>query len=96
MLKIQCITFYFSRYLARKLSKKTKCQLCSSGIKNNDSIDNNLAAAKLTNLKSRGYLTQEDSGFYILLRQLKIHLLLMLKAQMLLMILLTIFLTTII
>ncbi|XP_060845707.1 LOW QUALITY PROTEIN: uncharacterized protein LOC132925316 [Rhopalosiphum padi] len=66
-----CVVYYLAGYLARKLSKKTKCQLCSSGIKNNDSIDNNLAAAKLTNLKSRGYLTQADSGFYILLRQIE-------------------------
>jgi hypothetical protein len=56
--------------LARRLSKKTKCELCLSGIKNNESI-NNLPVAKLTNLKSRGYLTQPDSGYYILLRQLE-------------------------
>jgi len=56
--------------LAWRLSKKTKCQLCLTGIKNNDCI-NNLPAAKLTNLKSRGYLKQPDSGFYILLRQIE-------------------------
>lgn len=56
--------------MARRLSKKTKCQLCLSGIKNND-CTHNLLAAKLTNLKSRGYLTQPDSGFYILLREIE-------------------------
>lgn len=55
--------------MARRVSNKTKCKLCLSGITNNDST--NLPAAKLTNLKSRGYLIQPDSGFYILLRQIE-------------------------
>jgi len=56
--------------LARSIGKKIKNQLFLSGIKNNDCI-NNLPTAKLTNLKSRGYLTQPDSGFYILPREIE-------------------------
>lgn len=60
---------HYNRYLAKRVSKKTSCNVCLSGIKN---IDNhsNTQAAKLLNLKSRGYLTHPDSNFFMLLKQI--------------------------
>ncbi|XP_022167049.1 uncharacterized protein LOC111031433 [Myzus persicae] len=63
----ECVVYYVAGYLAKRVSKKTSCNACLSGIKN---IDNhsNTQAAKLLNLKSRGYLTHPDSNFFMLLK----------------------------
>lgn len=63
-----CVVYYLAGYLARKLMKKTTCEMCLSGIKNiegNTCISN---AAQLVHLKSKGFLIYPDSNFFILVR----------------------------
>lgn len=60
-----------TRYLARRLSKKTKCELCLSGLKT-DGKEIDLPAAQLVNLKTLGFLTHPDNNFYILIKQIEV------------------------
>lgn len=54
--------------MARKLSKRTKCEICLSGIRNIDGKTCNLNAAQLIHLKSKGFLTYPDGNFFMLIR----------------------------
>jgi len=69
---IDCIIFYFiiSRYVTRKLLKKTKCELCIAGLKNFSSSSS--PEAELVNLKSKGYLTHPNLNLFFILRNLEL------------------------
>lgn len=59
-----------SRYIARKLLKKTKCELCVAGLKNLNSSSS--PEAELVYLKSRGYLTHPSQNVFLILRSLEL------------------------
>ncbi|KAE9522345.1 hypothetical protein AGLY_017257 [Aphis glycines] len=50
----ECVVYYLGEYLARRLCKKSKCEVCIKNLKN----DGNLGMeSELVNLKSKGFLT---------------------------------------
>lgn len=61
--------FNFSKYKARKLAKRLKCDLCISNLKSYNNETRN--EAKLLNLKSRGYLTIPDQNLFSILKLLE-------------------------
>ncbi|KAL4088985.1 hypothetical protein QTP88_024063 [Uroleucon formosanum] len=65
-----CTVYYLSGYIARKLLKKTKCELCIAGLKNLNSSSS--PEAELVNLKSRGYLTHPNQNVFLILRSLEL------------------------
>ena len=54
--------------MARKLSKRTKCEICLSRIRNIDGKTCNLNEAQLIHLKSKGFLTYPDGNFFMIIR----------------------------
>jgi len=59
----------YYRYIAKKLTKKTKCDFCLHGLKNFN--ENTSAEALLVNLKSRGYLTHPNNNLFQMLKNLE-------------------------
>jgi len=60
----------YNRYIAKKLTKKTKCDFCSHGLNNFN--ENTSAEAQLVNLKSRGYLTHPNNNLFQMLKNLEL------------------------
>lgn len=48
--------------------KKTKCEVCLSGIRNTEGNTCDYKATQLVHLKSQGYLTHPDSSIFILVK----------------------------
>uniref|UniRef100_A0A2S2PSU5 Transposable element P transposase-like RNase H C-terminal domain-containing protein n=1 Tax=Schizaphis graminum TaxID=13262 RepID=A0A2S2PSU5_SCHGA len=59
----ECVVYYLGGYLAKRLSKKTKCTLCISGLKNNNS-EINTNKSELVEMKTRGFLTHPNGNMY--------------------------------
>ncbi|XP_050431053.1 uncharacterized protein LOC126839689 [Adelges cooleyi] len=66
-----CIVYYLAGYMAKRMTVKTKCQLCASSIKtlNTAEYDTN---ADLIIAKSRGYLTHPNSIIYKIIKTLEL------------------------
>lgn len=60
-----------NRYIAKRLVKSTKCELCISSIKNLNTYSTAGSEADLVNAKTRGYLTHPDRNLFIILKNLE-------------------------
>jgi len=60
---------FFFRYIARRLIKHSKCEVCISNLKDYDNISRRETV--LVNLKSHGFLTNPDQNLFNVLKLLE-------------------------
>ncbi|KAF0701702.1 Uncharacterized protein FWK35_00037271, partial [Aphis craccivora] len=65
----ECIVYYLAGYIARRLIKHSKCEVCISNLKDYDNIFRREGV--LVNLKSRGFLTNPDQNLFNILKLLE-------------------------
>ncbi|KAL5237094.1 hypothetical protein ACI65C_004504 [Semiaphis heraclei] len=66
-----CVVYYLAGYMAKRLTAKTKCQVCASSFKslNTTTYGTN---ADLVMAKSRGYLSHPNSNLYTIIKSLEL------------------------
>lgn len=55
----------FNRYIAKRLTVKTNCELCKNSLKNLNTTKYG-TTADLVTAKSRGYLTHPDTNLFLI------------------------------
>jgi len=66
------ITHFIFSYIARRLVKNTKCDMCIESLKNLNTSGAGIGKeADLINAKTRGYLTYPNSNLYIIVKRIE-------------------------